>query len=100
MITTNFVKIFECCLYKIYFKKDHIKIAPKKYKNAPTVFPPKKYENPPKNIFVFFRGKTVVFFRGIFVFFMGDFNIIPLKISLLNNYNEKLNQIPITFPKF
>ena len=61
------------------FKKDHIKIATKKFKNAPTVFHPKKYKKKPGD-FVFLRGKTVgtffEFFRWIFVFSRVDFNII------------------------
>ena len=48
---------------------DHIKIATKKYKN--TFFPPKKNENTPEN-----SKKN---FRGIFVIFWVDINIIILK---------------------
>ena len=49
---------------------DHIKIAPRKFKNAKTVFSLKIF-------FVFFKGGgcsfcgDFVFFRGIFVFYRG-----------------------------
>ena len=42
---------------------------PKKYKNAPTLFPLKKLKMPPKHTFWFWCSDFV--FRGIFVFFRG-----------------------------